>query len=73
MVLKNLDIGDVFPQQHKNAHVPPHENTKIARNAIVFPALITIVLGTILEGNTERKATPKRKRGKHTLLQEASK
>jgi hypothetical protein len=31
MVLKNLDIGDVFPQQHKNAHVPPHENTKIAR------------------------------------------
>ena len=31
MVLKNLDIGDVFPQQHKNAHVPPHENTKMAR------------------------------------------
>ena len=30
MVLKNLDIRDVFPQKHGNAHVYPHENTKVA-------------------------------------------
>jgi hypothetical protein len=30
MVLKNLDIRDAFPQKHGNAHVYPHENTKIA-------------------------------------------
>ena len=31
MVLKNLDFLDVFPQKHGNAHVYPHENTKLAR------------------------------------------
>jgi hypothetical protein len=31
MVLKNLDIWDVFSQKHGNAHVYPHENTKMAR------------------------------------------
>ena len=28
---KNLDIRDVFPQKHGNAHVYPHENTKICK------------------------------------------
>ena len=31
MVPKNLDIRDVFPQQHGNAHVYPHENLQMAR------------------------------------------
>ena len=31
MALKNLDMWDVFPQKHGNAHVYPHENTKMAR------------------------------------------
>ena len=41
MVLKNLDIRDVFPQKHMNSHVYP----KWQGNAIMFPALITILLG----------------------------
>ena len=47
MVLKNLYIRDVFPQKHGNAHVYPHGNTKMARerNAIMFPAAMTIMLG----------------------------
>ena len=28
---KNLDIRDVFQQKHGDAHVYPHENTKMAR------------------------------------------
>jgi hypothetical protein len=31
MVLKHLDIRDVFPQKHGNAHVYTHENTKMER------------------------------------------
>ena len=31
LVLQNLDIWDVFSQKHGNAHVYPHENTKMAR------------------------------------------
>ena len=31
MVLKNLDMWDVFPQKPGNAHVYPHENTNMAR------------------------------------------
>ena len=34
MVLKNLDIRDVFPQKHGNAIVYPHENTKMAREPV---------------------------------------
>ena len=36
MVLKNLDFLDVFPQKHGNAHVYPHENTKMARERESF-------------------------------------
>ena len=45
MVLKNLYIRDVFPQTHGNAHVYPHENTTWQGNAIMFPAVMTIMLG----------------------------
>ena len=31
MVLKNLDIRDVFPQKLGSAHVYPHENTQMER------------------------------------------
>jgi hypothetical protein len=31
VVRKNLDIRDVFQQKHGDAHVYPHENTKMAR------------------------------------------
>jgi hypothetical protein len=41
MVLKNLDIRDVFPQKHGTSHVYPNWQG----TAIVFPALITILLG----------------------------